>query len=268
MEIKYGEKEILDFDINNEENKVVKRQVISEETSKKMRDLLENVVNNGNGNRVKAHNYRVGGKSGTTIKIENGIYTSEKTITSFYSTFPIDNPKYSVLVVVDEPKGENTGNAVAGSISKNINDEIVKLKKLKDKNYSKIGITQVEVPNLIGESLKNAIKILRANELKGNILNTSLNDLIIIKGQSIEPGTLVDKNTIIDLFSDDEGESLVKVPNLLGLRINEVDKILNDIGLTYTFEGDAENGVVTSTIPSKDKYIEPGSKIEIIFDSK
>ena len=163
-------------DINNEENKVVKRQVISEETSKKMRDLLENVVNNGNGNRVKAHNYRVGGKSGTTIKIENGIYTSEKTITSFYSTFPIDNPKYSVLVVVDEPKGENTGNAVAGSISKNINDEIVKLKNLEDKNYSKIGITQVEVPNLIGESLKNAIKILRANELKGNILNTSLNE--------------------------------------------------------------------------------------------
>ncbi|HHX70614.1 MAG: penicillin-binding transpeptidase domain-containing protein [Miniphocaeibacter sp.] len=246
---------------------VVKRQVISEETSKRMLSLLANNVENGAASGVKSANYRVGGKSGTTIKIEDGKYTSEKVVASFYSAFPIDNPKYSVMVVVDEPKGANSGNAVSGSISKEINNQIVKYKNLEEHNYNTGDIEESTVPDLVGLSLKNAVKLLEENNLKANIVNTSLSDSIIITNQSINPGTKIEKNSTVDLKADDSGTSLIKVPDLIGMTSKEVSVEIGDLNIELRNKGNSDDGKVIKTIPEYNEFIEPGSKLEVIYES-
>lgn len=261
------EPRIVKDEKKNEKTKV-KRQVISEETSKKMISLMQNTVENGSANAVKSSNYKVGGKSGTTIKIENGEYTSEITVTSFYSVFPVDDPKYSVLVVVDEPQGLNSGNAVSGKISKKINDEIVKYKNLEDHNYNSLGKNSVVVPDVVGLTLKNAVVLLEKNNLKADIVNTSLNDSIIITNQSIESGTEVEENTTIDLKADDSGTTLIKVPDIIGLNSREVNYETSGLNIKIKSTGDMDNGKVLKTIPSVGEFVEPGSTLEIIYNKE
>ena len=84
------------------------RRVISENTSKKMIPLLRDVVVKGSAKSANIDGYQVIGKTGTANKLVNGRYVQKKVMTSFLSAFPADSPKYSLLVVLDEPKGDDT----------------------------------------------------------------------------------------------------------------------------------------------------------------
>ncbi|WP_417686199.1 peptidoglycan D,D-transpeptidase FtsI family protein [Roseibium sp.] len=98
-----------------EEAKSLGTRVVSEETSRVMRYLFRLNVVSGSGKRADVPGYTVGGKTGTAEKIENGRYVSNKRRNSFLSAFPMDDPRYVVLVVVDEPKPEREGiGATAG----------------------------------------------------------------------------------------------------------------------------------------------------------
>ncbi len=91
------------------------KRVISEDTSRIMRYLFRLNVLSGSGRRADVPGYTVGGKTGTAEKIENGRYVSNKRRNSFLSAFPMDDPRYVVLVVIDEPKPEHEGiGATAG----------------------------------------------------------------------------------------------------------------------------------------------------------
>ncbi len=81
------------------------RRVISEHTSKDMRDLLRDVVIYGSAKKANIPGYQVIGKTGTANKLVEGRYVDKKVITSFVSAFPKDNPQYALLVIMDEPKG-------------------------------------------------------------------------------------------------------------------------------------------------------------------
>ena len=91
-------------------------RVISRETSAAVRYLLRLNAEKGSGKRSRVDGYLVGGKTGTAEKVENGKYSRNKLRTSFVSAFPMDNPEYLVLVMLDEPKGlkETYGYATAG----------------------------------------------------------------------------------------------------------------------------------------------------------
>jgi cell division protein FtsI (penicillin-binding protein 3) len=78
-------------------------RVFSEDTSYKMRALLRLVVMEGTGKKADAPGYRVGGKTGTAEKIVGGHYTSSLVVTSFAGVFPMDEPRYVVVVMLDEP---------------------------------------------------------------------------------------------------------------------------------------------------------------------
>ncbi len=80
--------------------------VISPATSESMRYLMELNVSKGSGRRAEVDGFHVGGKTGTAEKVVNGRYSSAVRFNAFLSAFPIDNPQYVVLVVVDEPKPE------------------------------------------------------------------------------------------------------------------------------------------------------------------
>jgi cell division protein FtsI (penicillin-binding protein 3) len=79
------------------------RRVFSEETSYKMRALLRLVVMKGTGKKADAPGYRIGGKTGTAQKLINGRYSNTINITSFAGVFPMDDPRYVIVVMLDEP---------------------------------------------------------------------------------------------------------------------------------------------------------------------
>jgi cell division protein FtsI (penicillin-binding protein 3) len=84
-------------------------QVVSRETSDALRYLFRLNVEKGSGKRAAVPGYQVGGKTGTAEKVENGRYSAQKRLNSFLAAFPMDDPQYVVLVVLDEPKAEKQG---------------------------------------------------------------------------------------------------------------------------------------------------------------
>jgi cell division protein FtsI (penicillin-binding protein 3) len=79
-------------------------RVFSEDTSYKMRSLLRLVVTDGTGKKADAPGYRVGGKTGTAEKLVGGRYTSAAVVTSFAGVFPMDEPRYVMVMMLDDPK--------------------------------------------------------------------------------------------------------------------------------------------------------------------
>jgi cell division protein FtsI (penicillin-binding protein 3) len=91
-------------------------RVFSEDTSYKMRALLRLVVTEGTGRKADAPGYRVGGKTGTAEKLVGGHYASNKVVTTFAGVFPMDEPRYVMVVMLDEPQptAETFGFRTAG----------------------------------------------------------------------------------------------------------------------------------------------------------
>ena len=105
------------------------KRVFSEDTSERMRALLRLVVMKGTGKKADAPGYRVGGKTGTAQKVINGRYSQTINITSFAGVFPMDEPRYVIVAMLDEPKatkdtygfttaGWNVAPVVSGTISR------------------------------------------------------------------------------------------------------------------------------------------------------
>jgi cell division protein FtsI (penicillin-binding protein 3) len=91
--------------IQSDKTQLTGEKVISEKTSEAMRKLLRMVVKNGTGRNAEAPGYMVGGKTGTADKVVDGIYSKTDVVSSFIGVFPMNSPRYLVLVQLDEPKG-------------------------------------------------------------------------------------------------------------------------------------------------------------------
>jgi cell division protein FtsI (penicillin-binding protein 3) len=83
------------------------RRVISAGTSDQLRYLMRLNALEGSGRKASVEGYRVGGKTGTADKVVDGTYSSEKTLSTFASVFPMDAPRYAMIIMVDEPQREN-----------------------------------------------------------------------------------------------------------------------------------------------------------------
>ena len=145
-----------------------KRQVISENVSKQVADLLEEVVSEGSGKLAYVDGYRIGGKTGTAQKYKNGVIQRGAYISSFLGFAPVDNPQYAVLLTINEPStGLYYGSLVAapyvGEIFSNIFQrfDIPKDKSLMDENYDKY----FEMPDLVGKTVSEANKIFASLEI-------------------------------------------------------------------------------------------------------
>ena len=156
---------------------VIRNSTVSAETSEIMRSILEGVVKNGGGKNAYVEGYRIGGKTGTAQKYENGAIAQGKYVSSFIGFAPADNPQYIALMIVDEPSnGVYYGSIVAapyvGEIFKNIfaykNIEAV----YTDEDLANLG-KKVVMPDLRGLSITQAILKLKElglqYELDGDI---------------------------------------------------------------------------------------------------
>ncbi len=92
------------------------RQILSEKTAKELLLIMESVVSEGSGKNAAIPGYRIGGKTGTADKVINGQYADGKVYSSFVGLAPIDDPKLSVLIIIDEPQGEHFGSLTAAPV--------------------------------------------------------------------------------------------------------------------------------------------------------
>jgi cell division protein FtsI (penicillin-binding protein 3) len=106
------------------ESEELNSRICSGKTLKQLQLLLDGVVDRGTAKNLKNAHYRIAGKTGTAVILENGHYT-KKYITSFVGYFPAHAPKYSAIVLIKNPKGiYQYGNSVAGPVFKEIADNI------------------------------------------------------------------------------------------------------------------------------------------------
>ena len=110
---------------------VLKNRTVSEEASRMLASLLEGVVANGSGSKAYIEGYKIGGKTGTAQKFENGSIAQGKYVSSFLGFFPSDAPQYLALVIVDEPQGAYYGSVVAAPAAKEIFQGIIDLKDIR-----------------------------------------------------------------------------------------------------------------------------------------
>ncbi|WP_373598440.1 stage V sporulation protein D [Paraclostridium bifermentans] len=149
----------------------VVRQVISEETSKKMLEIAESVVSEGSGNKAYIPGYRIGGKTGTAQKVIDGKYAQGKYICSFVGIAPCDDPEIVVLAIVDEPTGVSAfGSTTAGPIVKEIMNDSLKYlgvePKYNEEEKEEFEKEKVKVPNIVDLNIEDALKVLEESKLK------------------------------------------------------------------------------------------------------
>lgn len=107
---------------------VLNKKICSESTLNKVRELLEGVVERGTAKNIRGSHYKIAGKTGTAKKVKEGGGYKREYYTSFCGYFPAKNPKYSCIVVIDNPKGyRQYGSDVAAPVFKEIADKIYAL---------------------------------------------------------------------------------------------------------------------------------------------
>jgi stage V sporulation protein D (sporulation-specific penicillin-binding protein) len=176
------------------------RQVISKETSAELREILESVVSEGTGKSAYVPGYRIGGKTGTAQKAENGRYVSGKYVASFVGFAPANDPQVAVLVVIDEPGGfSHFGGQIASPVVKSIISDTLRYLDVKPQyTPAELELMQkplVKVPEVRNMAYKDAIKLLTQNklnhQLEGGEGETSLNSLIV--DQIPKPGASINQ---------------------------------------------------------------------------
>ncbi len=159
-------KEIIDSQTNEITYVPVEKgeTVISKETSEKVLSMMESVVSEGTGKNAKVAGYRIGGKTGTS---EDGVNTN-KYVTSFLGVAPIDNPQAVVLVTLYNPTGEggHQGGGVAAPVGGQIFSEILPYLEVNKTEEGEEELVEVQTPDVLGKSLKEAESILKDNGLE------------------------------------------------------------------------------------------------------
>lgn len=253
---------IIDSDKNVVKNfdTKVKRQVISKETSKIICGILEDVVAVGGGKNAYVAGYRIGGKTGTSQKVremqttgQSGLY-----VASFAGFAPMDDPELAVLVIIDEPTGnEYYGGNICAPVGGQIFADILPYLGYEPKyTEDELKTLAITVPNVVGKSL---------SEGKNILTNASLKYSVVGQGNTITkqlPGSTqsIYKNGVVILYTEENPTiKKVKVPNLLGCSISEVNSIATNAGLNVTFKG---NTLTKSIVVSYSQSIKAGTEVD------
>lgn len=168
------------------------RRTVSEATSQKMRDYLVGVVANGGGSKAGVAGYSVGGKTGTAQKYAGGTIAQGKYISSFIGFAPAENPKYAVLMIVDEPQGYMYyGSLVAAPYAGNVFSKIFDYTALPPSMLAEI--EYAIMPDVIGKPVADAVKELEDAGLHAELVGEGEK----VTAQTPVPQTKIAKNDTV-----------------------------------------------------------------------
>ena len=270
----YVVSQVLDSDGNivKSNERTVLRQVISEETSATMCKMMEYVVTDGTAGSAKTPGYRVGGKTGTSEKIdtydENGKPVEDK-IVSFIGVAPIDDPKYVVLVALDTPNyvaGTSytphnqyiSGGLMGAPTVRDIFSDILPYLGV-EPDYSSDDIRGVNItlPDVIGMTEDEAAALLSGK----SITYRTVGQGSTVSDQLPNPGAEVPGNSEIILYFGNAVKTTeqVEVPDFVGYGIADVDYLATNAGLYIQAKGtDHRDEYVTVAYQD----IEPGTMVD------
>ncbi|MBR4554326.1 MAG: PASTA domain-containing protein [Ruminococcus sp.] len=215
---------------------VMKRQVISEDVSKTMREILENVVVSEPTGNCNIKGYRIGGKSGTSQKLDED-ETGNTYVASYCAFAPADDPEIIMLVMIDHPTGQMYyGSELAAPVCVEVMSEVLPyLGYFPQYTDDELAQLQVTVPNVEFAPIENARKTLDEAGLKVNVQG---------KGDSVVKqvpvtGNIEKGGTVVLYTEEGYTEKLVTVPNLKGLTREKAKAALEEAGLNLTTLGSA-----------------------------
>ena len=266
--------EVLDADGNTVERneKTVLRQAISQQTSETMRDLMEKVVTEGTASAAKTPGYRVGGKTGTSEKLdeydEDGNQVKDK-IVSFIGVAPIDDPKYAVLVALDTPAYSQdsekytlhgmyiSGGLMAAPTVRDIFLDILPYLGVEpDYDSEDIRGVNFTVPDVIGMDESEAGALLAEKTITYRVVGTGST----VTDQLPAPGSQVPGNSQIILYMGAEKQlTTVEVPDFIGCSVADVNYLAANAGLYVQAKGTDRTDVY---VLAAYQDIEPGTEVD------
>lgn len=245
----------------------VKRQVISEDTSATMRDCLEYVVNTNGGSNAYIKGYRIGGKSGTSQKLDEYNEANMRYVASYVCFAPADNPEIIMLIMADEPTtGEYYGSVVAVPCARSILEEVLPyLGYYPEYSDEELATLDVTVPLVEDTTLNNAENTLTDLGLTYEVVGHG--DMVVsqtpISGSSIAQG-----GKIILYTEANQEQEFVEVPNLTGYSLTEANSLLSSLNLNYVASGastEREDATVYSQSYNEGEHVPVGTIIELTF---
>jgi len=253
----------------------IKRQVISEETSAQMRQVLEDVVNNKGGSNAYIKGYAIGGKSGTSQKIDKTNETgNENLYVSSYCAFaPADDPEIIMLVMVDEPTARDQngslmyyGSVVAVPAVVNVLKEALPhlgyYPEYTEEELKALGVT---LPSVEGESVSIAKETLEALSLQVTIIGKG--EKVIAQVPKMQEA--VPRNGKVVLYTEENYETeYTEVPNVIGYGVSDVNSILTNADLNFMVGDGAANhsgAVAYSQNYAEGNIVPKGTIIEVTF---
>ncbi len=252
---------------------VVRRQVISEETSATMRQILETVVNTNGGSNCYMEGYRIGGKSGTSEKLDEYGYDDMRYVSSFCAFVPADDPEYIMLVMADEPRsGYIYGSAIAAPVVSAVFKEGLEYLNIYPQyTAEELQKQDVTVPPVAGyayNSIRAEALIIGAG-LKAEIIGNT--DGTTVVAQMPPAGTLMPYNGTVLLYMGD-GETQIDykfstVPDFTGMTVEQANAAATNAGLNLAVTGAGNNADAKAISQSltKGTTAYSGSVVEVNF---
>lgn len=239
-------------------DKKIKRQVISDDTSKKMNEYLEYNTERQGATAGYISGYKVAGKTGTTekrgvTKFESSF--SEDYISSFCGYAPADDPQIAMLVFFDTPDGDAYyGSQVSSPVFINIMSEVLPYLDVKT-SYTdeELGYVDASAGDYTGVSVDEAKTAVEADGFTATVKGNG--STVISQIPTVSSG--LQKGGSIVLYTDSDSQSeTVSVPSLIGLSPDEVNNVASDYGLNVSF-----SGATTSSGTSSSQNIEAGTSV-------
>lgn len=242
------------------------RQVISADTSEKVRKIMKSVVDNGTGKNGYVAGYSVGGKTGTSTKLgesKNG--EGDKYIVSFGAIAPSDDPEIAMLIIVDEPNQDLGGGALCAPIAAQVTQEAMNVLGIEPKyNDSEMKDLSKQTPNVVGKSLDEAKKTLEENNLNFVVVG---DDSTVTRQCPSGADTIPNGGTVY-LYTDDSEKQTVNVPNFNGLTVNEAKDLASSSNLNIQIAGNSmSSGTVVAYRQSEETQakVEKGTVVTVTF---
>ena len=235
--------QILDDDGNiiSQHESTPVRQVISEETSAKVRECLEYVVSSGTGRNGQVAGYRIGGKTGTADKTGSKTASNPKAdiVVSFMCFAPADDPQYIMLITMDTPSRTtgtypSGGNMVAPTASQIMSEILPILGVEPDYTSQDLAAAETTVPNVVGKSLEDAKEKLTSIGFSVRTVGNGAT----VTDQTPVGGAIVPSNATIVLYlGAEKPDTPCTVPNVVGKSAAAANEAITNAGLIMKVTG-------------------------------